>query len=173
MQTISTEYLKLNAKLHETDPEYGCRGGEKWGGIVSDTANSIDAIDILDYGAGKQSLAKCLAVFDVTSYDPAIRELSVRPSPHNVVACLDVLEHVEPELIDNVLADIQMLMKQVGVLVINTKKAGKVLADGRNAHLLQRDHQWWLTKLMRYFEIHQFNNFGRDILIIVGKREEK
>lgn len=31
--------------------------------------------------------------------------------------------------------------------------AGKVLSDGRNAHLIQKPTSWWLTRIVRRFEV--------------------
>ena len=31
--------------------------------------------------------------------------------------------------------------------------AGKVLSDGRNAHLIQEPTSWWLEKFIKYFDI--------------------
>jgi hypothetical protein len=31
--------------------------------------------------------------------------------------------------------------------------AEKVLADGRNAHLIQKPSSWWLPRITRYFEV--------------------
>jgi hypothetical protein len=31
--------------------------------------------------------------------------------------------------------------------------SSKVLADGRNSHLIQKDKNWWRTQLRQYFEI--------------------
>lgn len=36
-------------------------------------------------------------------YDPAVPEWSAPAAPCRFVACIDVLEHIEPHLIDNVL----------------------------------------------------------------------
>ena len=31
--------------------------------------------------------------------------------------------------------------------------AGKVLSDGRNAHLIQKPTSWWLEKFIKYFDV--------------------
>ena len=64
----------------------------------------------LDYGAA--SLGKTLEeIFKrplkIHHYDPAMPEWSEPPAPCNFVACIDVLEHIEPDLLDNVLDDLK------------------------------------------------------------------
>ena len=43
-------------------------------------------------------------------YDPAIPEWSAPPAPRRFVACIDVLEHIEPDLLDNVLDDLKRVV---------------------------------------------------------------
>lgn len=103
---------------------------------------------MLDYGAGKQGLADALPELAITSYDPAVAGIDMPPVPHTVVACCDVLEHIEPEHIEDVLDHIASLTKQFVFLVIHSKPAKKNLPDGRNAHILQRPIEWWMPKLL-------------------------
>ena len=77
---------------------------------------------------------------------------NLRPYP-NLVCCIDVLEHVEPHLLDNVLTDLRRVTQNVGFFTVHTGRAVKTLSDGRNAHLIQQSATWWLTKLSDYFQI--------------------
>jgi hypothetical protein len=46
----------------------------------------------------------------------------------------------------------------------------KILADGRNAHLIQKPSSWWLTKIVKHFEIVQLMShqiMGNGIWMIV------
>ena len=67
--------------------------------------------------------------------------------------CGDVLEHVEPEYLQDVLADIKRCMKRAGLLVISTIPAKKTLPDGRNAHLIVESPLWWGSVLSQHFII--------------------
>jgi hypothetical protein len=53
-----------------------------------------------------------------------------------MVACIDVLEHIEPKLLENVLDDLQRVTREIGFFTVSTVLAEKTLADGRNAHLI-------------------------------------
>jgi hypothetical protein len=73
-----------------------------------------------------------------------------------MVCCIDVLEHIEPDLLDNVLDDLKRVTKRIGFFTVSTSPAEKTLPDGRNAHLIQAAPEWWLPKFMERFELHVF-----------------
>ena len=164
MQTISEDYRSLNEKLHEND-SYGV-SGQKWAGVVMEMSQAIGTQDVLDYGCGKSTLAQSLP-FIIKQYDPAIKKYSDRPRPADIVVCTDVLEHIEPDLIDNVLDDLKDLTKKAGFFVIANRPAKKTLEDGRNAHLIQEGLEWWLPKLWERFRIINMNNYGGEFLVAV------
>jgi hypothetical protein len=164
---ISPEYAELNRQLHETRPDYGVSGA-KWASTILQFAEEVvHSREILDYGCGKRSLQDALG-FDIRNYDPAIEGFGARPDPSDIVACTDVLEHIEPECLDDVLADLRRVTKKLGFFTIATRPAKKFLADGRNAHLIQQDAWWWLTKLREKFHIQQFNDLGGELLVVVS-----
>lgn len=149
MQTISENYRGLNEDLHKTNTSYGT-SGKKWAGVVRMASMEINSTDILDYGCGKSTLAHSLP-FPIHQYDPAIPRFRARPESADIVVCTDVLEHIEPDLIENVLDDISSLTKRVAILVVASGPAQKTLADGRNAHLIQEKAPWWMDKLVVRF----------------------
>jgi hypothetical protein len=71
-----------------------------------------------------------------------------------MVTCIDVLEHIEPDCLDNVLDDLERLAEVLVFLTIHTGPAAKVLSDGRNAHLTQQPIEWWLPKIWNRFDLH-------------------
>jgi hypothetical protein len=96
-----------------------------------------------------------------------VPEWSKPPQPCRFVACIDVLEHIEPDLIDNVLDDLKRVTAGVGFFSVGTGPARKVLADGRNAHLIQKPAAWWLPKFMDRFELARFNRTRAGFCIVV------
>ena len=112
---------------------------------------------LLDYGCGSQrSLLKAVklpATVLYEGYDPAIPEYSEAPLPAELVVCIDVLEHIEPDLLDNVLDHLATLCDPFGLFSIHTDPADKTLPDGRNAHLTQEPQAWWLQRLQARFRI--------------------
>ncbi len=138
---ISPEYQALNYRLHSDEPRYGGRNkGLRWGHLLSLIQPGES---ILDYGCGKGLMGEYLC--NVTNYDPIL--FPVEFTEHNVVACIDVLEHVEPECLTAVLTNIASLTKRLGYFVISTTEGTRKLADGRPAHLIVRSAHWWHGKL--------------------------
>jgi hypothetical protein len=169
--TISDEYRALNEQLHRDRPDYGIRGGAH-AQFVKLAAEKIKAESVLDYGCGKGELAKALP-FPIWEYDPAIPEKSASPRPADLVVCTDVLEHIEPEMIGAVLADLARVTRVVGYFTIHTGPAQKVLSDGRNAHVLQRDKAWWEKMLRQFFLVDKVTQKGPELTVVVGPKKVK
>lgn len=142
---ISEPYRALQAKLHE-NPDYGTTGVK----LAQRIRQFSDTRDILDYGCGKRTLEKALG-FGIQNYDPALRLEERRPA--EFVVCTDVMEHIEPECLDDVLRDMRRLTLGFCYMTIASRPAKKFLADGRNAHLIQEGPRWWLERLAAHFSI--------------------
>lgn len=150
---ITAEYAQLNAQLHADRPDYGT-SGQRWAPVVAALAETVKATQILDYGCGKQTLAAALGpTHRVVGYDPAIPKLSAAPQPADVVVCTDVLEHVEPSCIDDVLDDLCRVTQKAALITVATRPAVKVLADGRNAHLTVQPFSWWREHFLSRFDV--------------------
>jgi hypothetical protein len=149
---ITPAYVRLNSQLHDDRPSYGT-SGKKWSNVVAALARELAIIDVLDYGCGKQTLAACLPDLNVIGYDPAIPGLQMSPLPANLVVCTDVLEHVEPECLNNVLEDLCRVAMHAAFVTVATRPARKTLADGRNAHLIVQSLDWWRDKFNERFDI--------------------
>jgi len=165
---ISEEYRKEQEILHE-NPNYGVASTE-FAPMVSEFINKVGITQMLDYGAGKGRLAKSLKVnhdLEVKHYDPARPEWSNKPDSSQFVACIDVLEHIEPEFIDDVLDDLQRCVEFFGFFSIHTGAAVKKLSDGRNAHLIQAPPSWWLPKIMERFNLITFQLTENGFFVIV------
>lgn len=139
---ITESYKSLNKQLHDADPDYGI-SGHHWRDYVREYSE-FGRLSILDFGCGKCTLARSLGpAYRVTNFDPCIPGLDSTPGPHDVVVCGDVMEHVEPSLVMNVLREIRRLTKRKAFFVIGLIPAQKFLADGRNAHLSMHDQATW------------------------------
>lgn len=169
---ISDEYRRQQTKLHE-NPNYGV-ASIHFAPIVSKVCNQYGVEELLDYGCGKANLATHLDVdhaMQVQLYDPAIPEWADEPEPCEMVACIDVLEHIEPSLLDNVLDDLKRCTVRIGVFTISTVFAEKTLDDGRNAHLIVRPMEWWLPKIWERFEIHVVQRTADGFFVLVMAKD--
>lgn len=170
---ITEEYRMMQQYLHE-NPNYGI-ASVGYAPLVAQVIELIRAQELLDYGAGKGRLGQTLKQhlkrpLNITHYDPAIPEWAAAPAPCGLVACIDVLEHIEPVFIDNVLDDLQRVTAGVGVFTVDTGAALKFLPDGRNAHLIQKPAAWWLPKLLDRFELNRFERVENGFLVIVERK---
>jgi hypothetical protein len=153
--TISADYRAQQQKLHK-NADYGI-ASVTYAPIVKSILDATGARSISDYGAGKQNLKRALqdlgkVDFEYFPYDPAFPEYG-EPRPADLVCCIDVLEHIEPDYLAAVLLDLRSIVRGAGFFSIATGPAMKVLSDGRNAHLLQKPSSWWLPRLCEHFEI--------------------
>jgi hypothetical protein len=164
---ITPEYLALNRELHARG-NYGVSGARA-APTVLQIADMLGTRDILDYGCGQRLLESTLG-FPIHNYDPCIPGVDAPPQPAQLVVCTDVLEHVEPACLDEVLDDLQRLTLNAALLEIANRPAKKTLADGRNAHLIQEGRDWWLARLAPRFTIHQVAGTEGELVIIVRKR---
>src|SRR5206468_6026363 len=105
-------------------------------------------------------------------YDPAIPQWSRPPAPCRFVVSIDVLEHIEPDLLDNVLDDLRRVTAGAGLFSVHTGPAQKILADGRNAHLIQQPASWWLPQFMSRFELSTFQRTPAGFYVIVQRRAQ-
>ena len=165
MLLISEEYREQNRLLHENRDDYGI-SGHKWATqILKVIEDDGGYASILDYGCGKSTLAAALAEKDIAiaEYDPAIPGKDMPPEPADLVICGDVLEHVQPECLDAVLAELKRLAKRKLIVIIDMLPSDKWLPDGRNTHLITEDAKWWGAKLSRTFDVLEWNVEGRKL----------
>jgi hypothetical protein len=166
---ITDEYKSMQAELHK-NPEYGV-SSTLYAPIVDMVIAQYQIKELLDYGAGKCRLKDSLTESVIyTPYEPSNPLWDATPEPCELVACIDVLEHIEPELLDNVLDDLKRLVLAYGLFTIHTGAAMKILPDGRNAHLTQENWDWWEKKLSNRFDIIKHISINNGIVVLV-KRE--
>lgn len=174
--TISDEYLKQQTELHE-NPKYGV-ASLGFAPIVADVMRQTGCRSISDYGAGKKRLLEGLRAAnsepsDYYPYDPVFPSYG-EPTPADLVCCIDVLEHIEPELLENVLLELVSIIKNLGFFSIHLGPAAKVLNDGRNAHLIQKPSSWWLKTITDHFEVFHLQShemMGKGIWLVVGPKQ--
>lgn len=152
---ITEEYRCEQEALHAKG-NYGT-ASLQYGEIVSSLIEATGSKTLLDYGCGSMQNLKKVLNADVLylGYDPAVPEFSAK-EPSDLVVCIDVLEHIEPDLLENVLDDLFMLTKRWAFFTVHTGPAVKTLSDGRNAHLIQKPSSWWLPHFSKRWELHQF-----------------
>jgi len=158
MNLVSSDYkIVLNDTHALTKNEWG--GGHsidklpRYEGFLK----SLEVKEILDYGCAngkfKVYMNKKKPEYIIYEYDPGIRGKDQDPTPADFVVCCDVMEHVEPDYLDNVMKHLQSLVKKGGFFNISTKEAITILSDGSNAHKIVETGEWWVDLFKKYFEV--------------------
>jgi len=144
--------------------------------MVSQIIDKMEVDHLLDYGCGKNlSLTKSLKPereFKYQAYDPMVDKFADDPVPAQMVASIDMIEHVEPEYLEDVLDHLEELTEEILFMSIHTGPAKKVLDDGRNAHLTQQPMEWWLPKLFDRFRIHSVQVMSEGGFYVVAFNKE-
>jgi 2-polyprenyl-3-methyl-5-hydroxy-6-metoxy-1,4-benzoquinol methylase len=168
---ITDSYRRLNAEMHRQKPNYGSSGA-RHAGLVLDWVKRTGCKSILDYGCGKGTLKLAIGrTVNVREYDPAIEGKDATPEPADMVVCGDVMEHIEPDCLDAVLADIQRCATKLAMLVISTVPSAKHLPDGRNAHVLVQPPEWWLPRLMSRWDLVSYQGGENGFLAVLKPKE--
>lgn len=171
---ITDEYRRMQQELHG-NRSYG-QASVVMAPYVADVIRRDHIVEMLDYGAGKGRLGEELEwlvpwPLRIRRYDPAVPEWSGTPEPAPFVACIDVLEHIEPDLLPNVLDDLSRVTAGTGLFTVATGPAVKILSDGRNAHLIQQPANWWLPQFLTRFDLLQFSHASYGFRIEVRKMQ--
>ncbi len=157
---ITDHYREQNRILHDEALFYGFHGWRR-ARKVTKLVRQYGAECVLDYGCGKRTLWRaCRRRLDGKvrwqNYDPCIEGLDAAPSPADLVICCDVLEHVEPDCLDEVLDDLRRLSKKAVLLAVATGPGNRTLPDGRNTHLIIESAEWWLPRILQRFQMTRF-----------------
>jgi hypothetical protein len=167
---ISSAYKAQQEALHATGT-YGTASIE-YAPLVTEIVNKLHITHLLDYGCGSllnlYKHIKPAHKLTYQAYDPGTVEYADPPVPAQMVACIDVLEHIEPEFLEGVLNDLARLTEVVLFCTVHTGPAVKVLSDGRNAHLTQQPMEWWLPKLWDRFELQTIQVTGENSFYVIA-----
>jgi len=106
----TSQYQNLQKELHSRNCGYGA-SGFKHAQHVLELAKRLETRSILDYGCGQQTLQKSIP-FAITNFDPMIKGLDDEPEPHDLVVCSDVLEHIEPMCLEEVIQHLHAKTKR-------------------------------------------------------------
>jgi hypothetical protein len=150
---ISSEYKK---QLQELQDKQKFNSGLVKYPDVKQFVELYNPTSLLDYGCSHGRLISQLKIdfpnIDIDGFDPAVPEFEViNKQSYDCIISNDVIEHIEPEFLDQTLEQMQKLFKNYAWFIIACYPAKKSLADGRNAHLIIESPNWWLDKIKDSF----------------------
>lgn len=127
--------------------------GAKQFGLVAPFIEQYRPTELIDFGCGKGALIAAIKEqwpdIAVAGYDPGNPEFDNLPTrPYDTVISTDAIEHIEPEHLAETLKLIGQTMLRCGFFRIACHPAKKRLPDGRNAHLIVEQPEWWREKIL-------------------------
>jgi len=148
--------------------------GRIWGGAVSGklfdiecTAKNNDCSTMLDFGCGFGLLKEKLGnKFSITEYDAGIPKKNKLPvGKFDMVVCCDVMEHVEPEFVDQTIDWLYYYATKVIYVSICCAPSLETFDDGSNLHLTVQPPSWWMSRFEERGAKLSYNGTDRGLLI--------
>lgn len=172
---ISKDYRNTLIEMHKQDPNLWGARQSNWACIVTHFIRIYKIKSVLDFGCGKgmlkkeiNSIIKCLYpkilnTFFWNNYDPGIEKYNKLPQQNfDMITCTDVLEHIEPEFLDETINYIYQHIKKIGFFVINFRP--------ERMHLIVESSAWWIGKISQWnWNVHLLFNRYKDVVIWTKK----
>ena len=154
-ERLAKEYVWV----HENTTTMSGRTTVKNKHIIKEVIDRVNPVNVLDFGCGKgwqytrQNVHEYWGIPMPTLYDPYVAKYNkmagYRSKYFDMVLCVDVMEHILPNEVDNVLHSVFFLGNFV-YFHIDTKPAIKTFSCGTNFHTSLHDEDWWINKLNEY-----------------------
>lgn len=172
---IRPEYVEVLKKTREGWKDWGSSASKNADGLVRYLNKHKNITHILDFGCGTGQLKTYLlgrtdlrAGIEIHEYDPSVPgKDKIEPYLYDLIVTLDVLEHIEPESLDETLAWIREHSLRQWHHVDCNDGGGNKLADGRDVHLIIEEPEWWYAQLdregwrMMHWDVHIKSKRGR------------
>jgi hypothetical protein len=177
--TISTSY-KEQLQLEHDGSKWGSTAVKYCGYLLYECLRTRPYITtMLDFGCGKAALEPWLAKhypdIKYTGYDPGIPGKDTMPSGQfDIVVTSDVLEHIEPEVLDVTIQKLASLAKYVQFNDIACSPTHKLFASGpykgQDLHLTVEEPEWWRKKFQRVSPLKEAHYEHREKASHKGRR---
>jgi hypothetical protein len=109
--------------------------------------------------------------FDYVPYEPKLKQYSEPPSPAPLVVCLNYLQHVTPDKLDETLDDLKRVVTKIGFLVISANASEKYPEDWDSTQLIVERAEWWLPRLTDRFTLQSFQRWPEGFVALVSPVE--
>lgn len=164
--TPSIDYAKVYGEIHETKPKHWAGTTvRKYIPIIKELVAQYKPTRMLDYGCGKGYQYLAHRIHEQWGgilpycYDVGVRQLSGKPEgKFQGLICTDVLEHVEEQDADDIIADaLSFLSSGFAFFSISCRPCKDIiLPDGRNGHINQQTPEWWSKKFEKHLRPQTF-----------------
>jgi hypothetical protein len=126
--------------------------------LVHDFVTTYRPWSLVDWGCANGNLLNRLeqdfpSIQELAGYDLGNPAYDVVPAGiYDCLVSCDVIEHFEPAQLDASLKIMQSKFTQAAFLIIACYPAKKRLPDGRNAHLIVENADWWMQRVKQQFD---------------------
>ena len=126
--------------------------------IVHDFVDKYQPWSLVDWGCANGNLLNRVeqdfpSIQELGGYDPGNPDYNVVPAgTYDCLVSCDVIEHFEPDQLDESLKLMQSKFQRAAFLIIACYPAKKTLEDGRNAHLIVENCAWWMSRVQQQFD---------------------
>jgi len=126
--------------------------------LVHDFVAKYQPCSLVDWGCANGNLlnrvqADFPGIQKSAGYDPGNPAYDVVPvGTYDCLVSCDVIEHFEPAQLDKSLKLMQSKFSRAAFLLIACYPAKKRLLDGRNAHLVIENADWWMARIKQQFD---------------------
>jgi len=154
---ISKEYRKQIEEYHAK---------KSWGGAVRGREQELNmymkmtnSSSILDYGSGSGDYKRHThwtwedPGYTIHEYEPGKPELAGDPPVCDASICIDVMEHIETDKVDNVIKHIYDKTNHWTYQNIALGAANGAFPNHVNLHLTIKPADWWMEKLTPYWDL--------------------
>ena len=176
---ITADYKEQMMKEHDGS-KWGTTGWKYAGDLLLKCIATRPYIQTaLDFGCGKGTMKEFLAKhaphIAVFEYDPGIPGKDKLPATRfDLVFSTDVLEHVEPHLLDDTIATMEDLTGLVLFNDIACSPTGKFFGEGpykgQDLHLTVEEPTWWRKKFKEVCSLQEAEYAHREKVSNKGPR---
>jgi cyclopropane fatty-acyl-phospholipid synthase-like methyltransferase len=149
MSLINDNYKRQLQEMH-LNPKMFANGTKKLK-AVRPFLEKYKPQSLIDFGCSHGGLIAAIQEnfsIEVFGYDPGVPKYETLPTTSfDCLVSTDVLEHIEPEMLNDTLKTINNMFTKSAFLLVASYPAKKCLPDGRNAHLIIESFDWWKDKL--------------------------
>lgn len=139
------ELIDQYKQLHQSRPDYG--SGASFFTRVHNLMLDFKCRTMLDYGCGKGAFLNKVRekrMIEASGYDPAVPPYDELPiDSFDAVICMDVMEHIPHEEIDDTIEWILTHCNRFAFFNISCREAKEILPDGSNAHCSVKSPLLW------------------------------